>query len=323
MPTRRTTLTALLVAFAVLAAAVLFEVLGTVVFAITVTYILSPLYRRVNGRLPPWWAAAATTVSVTLLLFAALGVAVLLVARRTETVLAALRTIPEQFAFVVLDQPVTVDVTVVLSAARDAASALAVDAARTLPTLALKLTVFAFLVFALLIHHQEVETAVLAAVPVEYHDVASALGSRARATLYAIYVLQAATGVGTFLIALPVFLVLGYQFAGTLAFACGVLQFLPIVGPSVVVAGLVLYHLAVGQVATAALVLVVAGVLVAWLPDVLIRPRLARETANLPGSLYFVGFTGGLLTLGPIGVIVGPLAAALVAEATRLLAEER
>lgn len=74
-----------------------------------------------------------------------------------------------------------------------------------------------------------------------------------------------------------------------------------------------------------ALALAIGGVgffLVAWLPDVLIRPRLARGAANLPGTLYFAGFTGGLLTLGPIGVIAGPLAVALLAEATALLAAE-
>ena len=72
----------------------------------------------------------------------------------------------------------------------------------------------------------------------------------------------------------------------------------------------------------AALVFVLGSLLVAWLPDVVIRPRLARETADLPGSLYFVGFVGGLLTLGPVGVIAGPLAVALVVEMAELLTDE-
>jgi predicted PurR-regulated permease PerM len=55
---------------------------------------------------------------------------------------------------------------------------------------------------------------------------------------------------------------------------------------------------------------------------VLIRPRLAHETAQLPGGLYFVGFVGGLLTLGPVGVIAGPLVVALVVELSSLLSSE-
>ena len=74
--------------------------------------------------------------------------------------------------------------------------------------------------------------------------------------------------------------------------------------------------------AAAMLADVLGGLLVAWLPDLVIRPRLARETADLPGSLYFVGFVAGLLTLGPIGVIAGPLAVALVVEIGGLLTDE-
>ncbi|MEE6210716.1 AI-2E family transporter [Salarchaeum sp. III] len=323
MPSRRVALTVLVAALASLAATVLFDVLGTVFFALTVTYLLAPLYRRLNDRLPPWPAAAATTVVVTTGLLLALASITLLLARRADDLMRLIREIPSSFTLVVLDTPIVVDVSTLLAAARDAVSALAVDAAAALPTLALKLTVFAFLVFALLIHHQDVERAVLAAIPHTYHDVTSALADRARATLYAIYVLQAATGFGTFLIALPVFFALGYGPFPTLALAAGVLQFLPVVGPSVVVLALAGYHLTTGDVTSAVLVLVVAGTLVAWLPDVLIRPRLARETANLPGSLYFVGFTGGLLTLGPVGIIAGPLVAALLAEGVRLLAAEQ
>ncbi|QDX40174.1 AI-2E family transporter [Salarchaeum sp. JOR-1] len=323
MPSRRVALTVLVAALATLAATVLFDVLGTVFFALTVTSLLAPLYRRLNDRLPPWPAAAATTVVVTTVLLVALASITFLLARRADDLIRLIREIPPTFTFVVLDAPVVVDVSTLLAAARGVAGAIAVDAATALPALALKLTVFAFLVFALLIHHHDVERAVIAAIPEPYHDVTSALADRARATLYAIYVLQAATGLGTLLIALPVFFALDYSAYATLALAAGVLQFLPVVGPSVLVLALAAFHLTTGDVTSAVLVLVVAGTLVAWLPDVLIRPRLARETANLPGSLYFVGFTGGLLTLGPVGIIAGPLVAALLAEGVRLLAAEQ
>jgi hypothetical protein len=46
-----------------------------------------------------------------------------------------------------------------------------------------------------------------------------------------------------------------------------------------------------------------------------------RRTADLPASLYFVGFTGGVLTLGAVGIIAGPLAIALLVEAVSLLGD--
>jgi predicted PurR-regulated permease PerM len=48
-------------------------------------------------------------------------------------------------------------------------------------------------------------------------------------------------------------------------------------------------------------------VLVGFLPDAVIRTKLAGRTADLPASLHFVGFVGGVLTLGLIGFIAGPL----------------
>jgi predicted PurR-regulated permease PerM len=82
------------------------------------------------------------------------------------------------------------------------------------------------------------------------------------------------------------------------------------------------FHLSAGQFVSAILVLVVGGFFVAWLPDILIRPRLAERAANLSAGVYFIGFVGGLLSMGAIGVIAGPLVVALVVEAATLLSAE-
>jgi hypothetical protein len=54
----------------------------------------------------------------------------------------------------------------------------------------------------------------------------------------------------------------------------------------------------------------------------IVRPRLAPVAASLPSSLYFVGFVGGLLTLGAVGVVLGPVAVAPIVETGRLLGED-
>ena len=65
-------------------------------------------------------------------------------------------------------------------------------------------------------------------------------------------------------------------------------------------------------------VAVLGPVVIGLLPDLVVRPQLASRQAKLPVSLYFVGFTGGVLTVGVIDVIVGPLAVALPIEAIEL-----
>jgi predicted PurR-regulated permease PerM len=299
------------------------DVLATVFFAVTVAYLLSPLREELTRRrLSPWEASLVSTLVAVLAVVALAAPLVFVVAIRLDAIVAFLSGLPPA---------VTIELhglsaTVTLAEARSAAVAFGRRLARSLalaaPVLALKLTVFVMVVFALLSRPAETRRALIAPVPHPYRDVIRALSRRTRATLFGIYVLQAATAAGTFAVALVFFSLLGYPYVLTLAVVSAVLQFLPVVGPSVLIGLLAVAHLVAGDPTRAALVLALGGLLVAWLPDVVIRPRLARETADLPGSLYFVGFVGGLLTLGPVGIIAGPLAVALVVETAELLSDE-
>lgn len=315
---------AVLLAVLLAAAAVLLgAVFATVFLAVTVAYLLVPLHWRVKRLgLPQWWASATTAVLASLAAVVPLGVGLYVATDRVGELVALLRRIPDAVTLTVYEYTYVVDVGVVTDAVLETVTSLAVDLAAALPELALKLTLFGMVVFGLLLAHEDAERALLATIPGAYHDIAHALATRATATLYAIYVLQLATALATAAIALPVFLVLGVPYPVTLAVAAGVLQFVPIVGPSLVVAGIAVYQASTGDTTGAIAILLVAGVLVAWLPDVLVRPRLSRQTADLPGSLYFVGFTGGLLTVGPVGIIAGPLVVALLVEVATLLADE-
>lgn len=319
---RRYVLAAISLALLVVAGLVLHQVLGTVFLAITVAYLLVPVQRRLRDRdVPEWWAATAVTAGATVAAIIPIGIAGYLAVVRLSPVLGFLNSLPESVIVTVFGFEYTVVLADVVVSIASSLRSIALAIAGDLPVLSLKLTLFAILVFALLVRHDEAEAALVAPVPREYRDVVWTLGHRARETLYAIYVLQAATATGTFLIALPVFLLLGLDFPFTLAFIAAVLQFIPIVGPSLLIAGLAIWAAAVGDVTGAILIVVLGGFFVAWLPDVLIRPRLSQRTARLPGSLYFIGFIGGLLTVGPIGVVAGPLAIALAVSAMDMLAE--
>ena len=127
-------------------------------------------------------------------------------------------------------------------------------AATLAPVLGVKMTLFVFLIYSLLFHAEAAQRATIALVPPEYRGVATALNRRTRETLSAIHVLQAATALGTFMLAVPTFLVLGYDTALTLPAVAAILQFVPVVGASVLLAGLTGYHLAIGELLQAVLV---------------------------------------------------------------------
>jgi len=321
--TRQRVLGGVLVLVGLLAAVVLFDVLGTVFFAITVASVLTPLHERLVERgVHRWWASVAATAVGFFAVLALSASFVFLVYRRQADLLAVLRGLPRSVTVELLGVAYTLDASVAIAVVRENLTGLALTAVRVAPVLALKGTLFALLVFALLVHRGRARKALLAPIPHGYRDVATAFHERARETLFAIYVLQAATAAATFLVALPVFYLLDYDLFVTLALVSGFLQFLPIVGPTVLVGLLGLYQFSVGDVTAAVSIGVLGAVLIGWLPDAVVRPRLARHTADIPGSLYFIGFTGGLLSVGPVGFIAGPLVVALLVESADLLAAE-
>ncbi|MDY6819044.1 MAG: AI-2E family transporter [Halobacteriales archaeon] len=322
-PTRTNVLAGLLVAVILIAGLILSGVLSTVFFAVTIAYVMSPIHRQlVNRGFSSWMASAIAT---TLVFVGILGFFVpigLILYSRRRMLLDLIATLPESIRIELFGFSYLLTATEFLNMATGWLSQVAVQIARTAPILAIKATLFALVVFALLLRGRQVGLALLAPIPTQYHDIADALHERSRGTLYALYIIQAATAVGTFLIAFPVFAALGYRTPIALATIAAIFQFLPIIGPSVVVVLLAGYQLTLGDYTGAIVLLVVGTVLIGFLPDAIIRPRLARETGQLPASLYFVGFTGGLLSLGFVGIIAGPLVVAILSELLSLLSDE-
>ncbi len=322
-PSRKQVVIGLFLVIGVLTALILLEVFATVFFAMTVAYVFSPINTWLRRKhVPKWWAGVITTLlafASALLVFTPIVVIVYL---RRDQLTTLISEFPEVITVSAYGYSTSITLAELQSIAQEFVRNAAIELIGALPTLLIKLGLFVLVLFALFIAKSRVKHAVLAVAPEEYHDIVTALVVRAEETLFAIYVLQALTGFGTFLIAVPVFWLLGYNAPFGLALISGILQFVPIIGPSVLVAVLAGFELAVGNTVGAVQVVVVAGIAIAILPDMLIRPRFARRTADMPGSLYFIGFTGGVFSLGPIGIIAGPLVVALFSESIRLLSYE-
>ena len=320
---RRYVLAGVVVALGVLTGAILLEVLGTILFAITVAYVLVPVQRwlvrrGVSVRLA---AVGATLVGFVgaLAVFAPIFVTIYY---RLDELEELVRGLPTEVPIAVAGETYVVESAEVQEWLLATVSSVGIAFARALPELAIKFALFVILLFALVLKGQAAAQAAVAPVPHAYRDVFYALATRARETLYAIYVLQVATGISTLAIAYPLFWLLGYDAAFTLALIAAILQFVPIIGPSLLILPIVGFEIVAGDLAAAVVVGVLGISLVAWFPDVFVRPKLAHASVGLPGSLYFVGFTGGLFTLGPIGIVIGPLIVAVFVEAVELLADE-
>lgn len=320
---RRRLLGTLLVAVAALAAVVLAEVLRTVVFAVTVAYVLYPVRQQFVERGVSRRIACVVTTVIAFVAAVLLVVPLLYVLyRRRAELIDILERIPDAVPISVGGFDLTIEMVPYVAAAEAWVRQAALAVAAAAPRLVLELVVFTFLVYGILYRPGAVGTAVFGVVPVEYHDIPTRLHERTRETLYSIYVLQAATAVGTSVLAFVVFWGLGYGSPVLLAVIAGVLQFIPIVGPSVLVVALAAGDLLIGETTRAIAVLVLGLVVVSFFPDAVIRTQLADWTGRISPGLYFVGFVGGILTLGAVGLIVGPLVVSLLLEVIDMLSED-
>lgn len=323
LDTRRGRIAAVLLGVIAFTAVMLTRVLATIFFAVSLAYVLYPFERRLADRGIPDRIAAALITTSAFLATVLLLVPVFLVAfRRRQVFVDFLSDLPEQLELVVLGMTYVVEVDAVVPVVSRVLQDVAVAIARATPVLAAKLFLFAFLLYATLLRPEGVRDAVFGVVPASHHDDVVAFHERVRGTLHGIYVVQAATAVLTFLIALVVFYLLGYRAFFTFAVLAGVLQFVPVLGPSLLVAGIAATDYLTGAPTRAVVVLVVGFVVIGALPDVILRPRLAHRTTGLPASLYFVGFTAGALSFGAVGIIAGPVVIALLLEAVELASAE-
>lgn len=312
----------LLLVLSAAAALVLASVLQVVFFAVTVAYVLYPLRQWIRQRGAPRRVASAVATTIGFLIVVAVaGPLVYIIYRRRTQLVAVVNRIPDTLEFTVGGADLAYETTPIVRAVNDVSQQLAFSLALAAPRLALELMLFTLLVYGMLYKPSAIRAAVYKLVPDRYHDIVTCLHERTRTTLYSIYVLQAATALGTFAIALPLFVAFGYSASFTLAVISGILQFIPIFGPSVLILFLAANEVLLGDLYQAVSLVVVGLVFIGFVPDAIIRTQLAGYTGKLPTSLYFVGFVGGILTVGAIGLIAGPLVVALLVEVVSMLSE--
>ncbi len=319
---RRRVLAGLLAGVGVLAAAVLWDVVDIVFFAVTVAYVLYPLRRRLVDRgLSRRVASAAVTTAAFFAVLLLLAPIATTLFRRRGSIVELLNNLPDALPVELFGFTVEIDIAALVDSANAAFRSLAISLAADAIFIVLQFAMFVLVLYGILLRPRAVGLAVFEIAPSEYHDIVRALHERVAGTLYALYVIQAATAVITFPIALAVFYLLGYPDVFVLAVIAAVLQFFPIVGPGMLAVGLAGYDVLIGMPTRALGVIVLGPLLVGLLPDIIIRPRMASSRAKLPASLYFVGFVGGVLTVGIIGIIAGPLVVAMLVEIVDLLSE--
>lgn len=323
LESRRTRLVIALAFVTIISLFVLWQIIWTVFFALTIVYVLYPVRNQLVDRgLSPRIAAGVVTTAAVVGVAALFAPLLFVLYSRRQMFASFLRDLPLSVEVSVGEFSYVIEASALVPPIQSALQSLALEIAAAAPTLSAKLFLFIFLIYAILYRPSGARTVVFRVVDSSVQDELVAYHERVRGTLNGLYFVQAATGVLTLLIGLPVFYFLGYDAFFSLAVIAGILQFVPIVGPSVLVLTLGVVEVLAGNIEQATLVIVLGLALIGVLPDAILRPRLAKYSAGMPATVYFVGFLGGVFTIGPIGIIAGPLVLGLFIETLELLSTE-
>jgi predicted PurR-regulated permease PerM len=112
----------------------------------------------------------------------------------------------------------------------------------------------------------------------------------------------------TFIISIPFFFILGYGHVLFYSFVSAIAELIPILGSSVVMIFFGAYALAIGDPRGLFIALIIGYIGVSAIPEIVIRPVLMGRRVELHPIVMFVGFFGGLITLGMVGFVIGPVA---------------
>lgn len=320
----RLTLVLVFAVFAVTALA-FWDLLWVVIVAASLAVVVLPLKRWFGRRMGEDMAAFLTTVTVFLALAGVVAFAVAVLALNadylSEIVQGILTWIGAQGD--TLTGPLSsAGIAAWAGEQVDAFGDWAASFASEVPVLVVDLIVFFLALFIFVLRGEAIAAEVTAALPARLRSAVEKMTAISVDTLYAVYVVQVATGVITFFLAIPFFWYLGYGHVLFYAVMAGIFQLIPILGPSLIMLFIGVHALSIGDIRGAALAAFIGYPIVCAFPDLFFRPlMMGRRTAIHP-VIMWIGFFGGLVTLGVIGFILGPLFIALLVAAYRIFIEE-
>jgi predicted PurR-regulated permease PerM len=137
--------------------------------------------------------------------------------------------------------------------------------------------------------------------------------------LYAVFNVHIVVALIVFIMSFPVYYVLGYDHILFFAVLSTILALIPVLGPVVMIAFLALYAISISDWWGLAIIVAVAWPLLCAIPDWWFRPFLMGKRTRISGVVMFIAFFGGIMAMGIVGFIIGPVVVALVIACYRII----
>lgn len=288
-------------------------IIWVIFFAVTLAYVLHPFNQKLQKKGLGETKASIITTLTSLVAIAALATPFAIVLyRRRQILIDFLRDIPETISLNIIGYDLTIPTNFVIEATRDTVTETAITLAQQTPGLLFKLILAVAVLYTLLKKPKTIEQMMLEILPDSAEQSIYNYNQKIKETLMGLYVVQLSTAILTFLIGMPVFYILGYEPFVSLALLAAILQLIPVLGPTILITSLAAFETILYGLIPGLIILIPGLLLIALLPDLVIRPSLADKTIGMSPTLYLIGFIAGILSLGAIGIIVGPLMIAII-----------
>ena len=183
------------------------------------------------------------------------------------------------------------------------------------PVFIVKIVIFFLTLYLFLLNGDKLIREIRSLIP--YQTVASLdrLTKTTVDTMYSVYIVNVEAAILTFILAIPFFMLLGYGHVLFWSTLCGLFQLIPFFGPQILIAFLLIYELLLGDIRGAILTICVGYPLISGIADFYFRPKRMGARMAIHPVLMMVGIFGGMLLMGLLGLVLGPLIVALIASA--------
>lgn len=191
--------------------------------------------------------------------------------------------------------------------------------AADLPMILLKAFIFFLALYLFVLSGDHVANELKSVLPARLAASVNSLSGKTIDTLYAVYIVNAQVALITFLVSIPFFILWGYGHILFFSVLMGIFQLVPFLGPQLLIIFLALYALARGDITGAIMMLIIGYPVISGSADFYFRPKMMGKRMAIHPVLMMIGLFGGLALFGLLGVILGPLFAALLVSAYELL----
>jgi predicted PurR-regulated permease PerM len=299
---------------------VYFPLAATIILGLTLAVVLEPLERRLALRLSPNRSAALITILVLAVAGLGLFFIVSLLIQGGGWILSMIGTINTWLATIRPGQIMAgVQVANTISSMVTFLKAQMIPLLTSVPRILFNAFILLLSVYLFLLKGPDISRQITAALPERLNKSVGKISGLAVNTMYAIYIVSVEVALLSFLLALPIYYLLGYPAYIQMAIMTGLAMFIPIFGPLVIMIFLVFYNLATGDLSGLLVALFIIYPVVFWIPASYIRPRLMGRRVSIHPVLMMIGIIGGISIMGVIGLILGPLFIALLVSSYQIL----